>query len=102
MDVVKRQHVMPRVIGPSLREGVELNVDQEALRWYPLSKSKAVVFDPERSFGQPILTKSGIPTIAIARSVKAEGGDVKRVARLFEISSADVQRAVAFEGQAHH
>lgn len=102
LDVVKRQHVMPKVIGPSLREGVELNVDQEALRWYPLSKSKAVVFDPERSFGQPILTNSGIPTIAIVKAVEAEGGDVKRVARLYEISSVDVQRAMAFEGRVHH
>ena len=97
VDVVKRQDVMPKVIGPSLREGVELNVDEEATHWYPLPKSKAVVFDPERSFGQPILNESGVPTVAISDAIKAEGGDIKRVARLFEISTAAVRKALAFE-----
>jgi uncharacterized protein (DUF433 family) len=100
VDVVKRQDVMPRVIGPSLRDGVELNINEEATRWYPLPKSKAVVFDPERSFGQPILSDSGVPTIAIVEALKAEGGNVKRVARLYEIPTAAVRKAVAFEDRA--
>jgi len=100
VDVVKRQDVMPRVIGPSLRDGVELNVDEEATRWYPLPKSKAVVFDPERSFGQPILSDSGIPTIAIIDAIKAEGGNIRRVARLYEIPTAAVRKAIAFEDRA--
>uniref|UniRef100_UPI003F8149BB DUF433 domain-containing protein n=1 Tax=Xanthomonas sp. 0924 TaxID=2835534 RepID=UPI003F8149BB len=97
VDVVKRQNVITRVIGPSLREGIELNVDDEATKWYPLARSKSVVFDPERSFGQPILTESGIPTIAIVEAFEAEGRDVGRVARLYEISSAEVNRALLFE-----
>lgn len=97
VDVVKRQDVMPKVIGPSLREGVELNVDEEATHWYPLPRSKAVVFDPQRSFGQPILTDFGIPTVAIAQALKAEGGDARRVARIYEIPTAAVRKAVAFE-----
>jgi uncharacterized protein (DUF433 family) len=99
VDVVKRQNVMAKIIGPSLRDGVELNVDDEATHWYPMARSKAVVLDPERRFGQPILAESGIPTVAIAEAVKAEGGDVNRVARLYEISVAAVRKAVAFETQ---
>jgi uncharacterized protein (DUF433 family) len=97
VDVVKRQNVMAKVIGPSLRQGIELGVDDEAMRWYPLSRSRAVVFDPERSFGQPILAESGVPTAAIAEAVEAEGGDINRVARLYEISTAVVRKAMAFE-----
>lgn len=99
IDVVKRQHVMRKVIGPSLREGIELSVDDEAMRWYPVPRSKTIVFDPGRSFGQPILTDSGVPTVAIASAVKAEGGDVNRVARLYEITPAEVRKATAFERQ---
>ena len=99
VDVVKRQNVMAKVIGPSLRDGVELNVDDEATRWYPVGRSKAVVLDPMRRFGQPILAESGIPTVAVAQAVKAEGGDLNRVARLYEISIAAVRKAVAFETQ---
>lgn len=97
VDVVKRQNVMAKVIGPSLREGVELNIDDEATKWYPLARSKAIVFDPDRSFGQPILSGSGEPTIAIAETVKAEGGDMNRVARLYEVAVAEVRKAVMFE-----
>lgn len=99
VDVVKRQTVMGKVIGPSLRDGIELNVDDEAMRWYPVHRSKAIVFDPRRSFGQPILSDSGVPTIAIAEALKAEGGDVKRVAALYEVSVADVRKAAAYEAQ---
>lgn len=99
VDVVKRQDVIPKVIGPSLREGLELNVDDEATRWYPMRRSKAVVLDPQRSFGQPVLNDSGVPTIAIAETLKAEGGDVTRTARIFEISTSAVRKAVAFEQQ---
>jgi uncharacterized protein (DUF433 family) len=99
VDIVKRQNVMTKVIGPSLREGIELNVDEEAMRWYPMPHTKAIVFDPERSFGQPILNESGIPTIAIVDAVRAQGGDIQRVARLYEIPAAAVRRAVAFESR---
>lgn len=99
VDVVRRQNVMARIIGPSLRDGVELNVDDEATHWYPMARSRAVVLDPERRFGQPILAESGVPTVAIAEAVKAEGGDMNRVARLYEIPIAAVRKAVAFEIQ---
>ena len=97
VDVVKRQNVMAKVIGPSLREGVELNLDDEATHWYPVSRSKAIVFDPHRSFGHPIITEAGVPTVAIAETLRAEDGDMGRVARLYGISAADVRKAVAFE-----
>lgn len=97
VDVVRRQNVISQVISPSLREGIELNIEDKATLWYPVHRSKSIVFDPERSFGQPILTRSGVPTVAIANAVQAEDGDIGRVARLYEISTADVRKALAFE-----
>lgn len=97
VDVVKRQDVIRKVIAPSLREGIELNIDDEATRWYPIKGSRAVVFDPQRSFGQPILAGSGVPTVAIAEALQVENGDAQRVARLYGISAADVRKAASFE-----
>jgi uncharacterized protein (DUF433 family) len=97
VDVVKRQDVIRKVIAPSLREGIELSIDDKAERWFPLKGSRAVVFDPQRSFGQPILADSGVPTAAIAQALQAEGGDAPRVARLYDISLAEVRKASAFE-----
>lgn len=97
IDVVKRQDVMRKVIAPSLRDGIELGIDDRAERWFPLRASRAVVFDPKRSFGQPILSESGVPTIAIVDAVHAEGGDERRVARLYDLPLAAVRKALTFE-----
>jgi hypothetical protein len=34
VDVVKRQDVMRKVIAPSLRDGIELGIDDRAERWF--------------------------------------------------------------------
>ncbi|AWH23128.1 DUF433 domain-containing protein [Stenotrophomonas sp. ZAC14D2_NAIMI4_6] len=100
VDVVKRQDVMRKVIAPSLREGIELGIDDRAERWFPLKGSRAVVFDPQRSFGQPILSESGVPTVAIVEAMQAEGGDERRVARLYDLPLAAVKKALQFENRA--
>jgi uncharacterized protein (DUF433 family)/DNA-binding transcriptional MerR regulator len=97
VDVLKQQNVIQRVIGPSLREGVELDLQGEATRWFPLHHSKDIVFDPTRKFGQPILTDYDFPTAAIADAVTAEAGNQKRVAKIYDIPLAAVRKAVEFE-----
>lgn len=99
VDVVKQQNVIRKVIGPSLREGVELDMQDEAARWFPLRNSKAIVFDPARKFGQPILADYDIPTAAIVEAVKAESGNEKRVAKLYEVPLSAVRKAVEFESR---
>lgn len=97
LDILRKQHVIERVIGPSLRSGIEFDA-KGATRWFP-SKSRQVVLDPKRKCGEPILTESGVPTAAVVTALKAEGGDVKRVAKYFEISIQAVKRAAEFESQ---
>lgn len=99
VDVEKQQNVIQKVIGPSLREGVELDMHGEASRWFPLRGSKSIVFDPARKFGQPILAEFDIPTIAIFDAVRAEGGNEKRVAKLYEVPLAAVRKALEFESR---
>ncbi|HVI57017.1 MAG TPA: MerR family transcriptional regulator [Luteibacter sp.] len=98
-DPARQRVVIQKIIGSSIREGVELDSRGEATRWYPLRRSKAVVLDPSRGFGKPILSASGVPTIALATAVVAEGGDERRVARYFEVSLSCVRRAVQFEAE---
>ena len=99
VDLSRRQNVIERVVGPSLRVGVELDPCGEAARWYPLRQSRSIVLDPSRSFGRPILADSGVPTAAISDALAAEKNDEKRVARLFEVPLAAVKRAMEFESQ---
>lgn len=97
VDVVKRQDVMRKVIAPSLRDGVELSIDDRAERWFPMRGSRTVVLDPKRSFGQPILSESGVPTIAVSEAMQAENGDERRVARLYDLPLSAVRKALQFE-----
>lgn len=97
LDLVKRQWAFKQVIKPSLYEGIDYASEGSAQRWYPLKRNKAVVLDPARNFGKPILTSAGIDTSAIYQSYQAEGQDAKRVAIIFEITTAAVDAAVAYE-----
>ncbi|NWB98951.1 DUF433 domain-containing protein [Pseudomonas gingeri] len=97
LDLIKRQWAFKQVIKPSLYEGIDYTGEDAAMRWYPLKRSKAIVLDPARNFGKPILSATGIDTLAIYQAYQAEGQDTKRVATIFEIPPAAVDAAVAFE-----
>jgi uncharacterized protein (DUF433 family) len=94
-DLAKRQLVFEHIIRPNLYAGIEFNDLGMARRWYPV-KSKAVVLDPEISFGRPSLSRFGIPTEVIAQAFKVEGSK-KSVAAQFDISVVDVSEAVKYE-----
>ena len=98
VDLVKKQNVFNRVIKPSLYTGIEYDGEENnALRWFPVPKSRKVVLDPERSFGKPIVTTTGITTETLYQSWLAEDQDTKMVACLYEVDTASVIAAVSFE-----
>ena len=66
------------------------------VRWRPFQGRDSIVIDPRRAFGQPIAAISGVPTVALAEAVTAEGS-TERVARLYEVPVAVVRDAVRFE-----
>lgn len=94
VDLRRRQNVFRAIVEPSLKE---LEFDASAVaRWFPLGISrKSIVIDPARSFGRPVAA-SGVPTEVLSRAVIVEGS-VAKVARLYDVSSAEVKDAVAFE-----
>ncbi|GAB7532133.1 hypothetical protein PS3A_45480 [Pseudomonas sp. 3A(2025)] len=65
LDLVKRQYAFKQVIKPSLYEGIDYTLEGSAQRWYPLKRSKAVVLDPARNFGKPVLTSASIDTATL-------------------------------------
>lgn len=97
LDVRGKQFAIDAVIRPSLIEGIEYDDDSRALRWFPLSKRKLIVLDPQIQFGEPIIAEAGVPTDTLASAFFAEGKDTGRVARLYRVTPQAVQAAVAFE-----
>ena len=99
VDIVKKQNVFKSIITPSLYTGIDFDDDEGALRWYPVPRSRSIVLDPARVFGQPIIAESGVPTAALADMLKAEDGDAERVARIFEVPRDAVLKAQQFESR---
>jgi DNA-binding transcriptional MerR regulator/uncharacterized protein (DUF433 family) len=94
VDLRRRQNVFRTIVEPSLKD---LEFDASAVaRWFPLGIArKSVIIDPTRAFGRPI-GASGVPTEVLSRAVTVEGS-VAKVARLYDVSTAEVKDAVAFE-----
>ncbi len=94
LDLKKRQYVFKTAIERTFKD---LDIDNDAVvRWRPFHGRGTIVIDPQRAFGQPIAADFGVPTIALADAVKAEGS-VDRVAYLYEVPAAVVREAVRFE-----
>lgn len=94
LDLKKRQYVIKRVIEQSFKD---LDIEDNAVaRWRPYRGKESIVVDPKRAFGQPIAAQFGVPTVALAEAVEAEGS-VERVARIFEVPAAVVRDALHFE-----
>ncbi len=93
LDILRDQYVIRNILVPHLYKGLETRNGQ-IIRWW--HDRKRVVLDPERSFGQPVVHKDGIPTAVLAKAVKIEGS-LERVASWFEVHAVSVQAAVDFE-----
>jgi len=94
LDLGDYQHVFKSIILPTFKD-IEYS-DGAPIRWTPQRGAKSIVLDPKRSFGQPILRDSGIPTSTIA-TVYSGYGNAEDVAEAYLIPIQDVLEAVSFE-----
>lgn len=96
LDLVRTQYAFAEVLTPLLH-GVEFDQYDNALRWWPLGLKRRVVIDPARSFGQPIVSREGVPTGLITQAYEAQGRSFATVARYYDIETRSVRDAVEFE-----
>lgn len=98
-DMASGQHEMWDVIESTIEKGVEFDPASElARRWFPLpGEFPTIGVDPGVAFGKPALANERVPTSALHRMWKAEGGNLSRVADAFEIPVDAVRKAVEFE-----
>jgi uncharacterized protein (DUF433 family) len=92
-DVLGKQYEFHRVIEPSFRD---VDLDAEITRWWPLGKQRSVVLDPQRSFGAPIVSESGIPTATLASAADVAGSP-REATRWYPATEREVRDAIAFE-----
>lgn len=95
LNLRQNQYELPRVTQMFLRS-IDTSETDLSLRWWPMERSKHVVLDPARNFGQPIVTDEGIPTIILANAVRAEGS-IERAAEWYKVNPEAVSNAYDFE-----
>jgi uncharacterized protein (DUF433 family) len=93
IDLATNQAEFLRIVEPFRKE---LEFSGNDVIWWPLGKQRQIVLDPKRNFGQPTVTRSGVPTATLARSVKANSSQ-EIVARWYEVHPDEVNDAVEFE-----
>jgi uncharacterized protein (DUF433 family) len=94
LDLKNRQFVFRQIIASSFKD---LDIEDDAVsRWRPFNGKKSIVIDPTRAFGQPIATQYGVPTVALAEAVEAEGS-IAAVTRLFDVPASVVEDSLKFE-----
>jgi len=94
-EVVRGQRVFPQVIRPFLRE-LEFSSDDQLVRWWPLGTDRAVLLDPRRQFGQPIIASCGVATEVLQAAAKS-GQTVEEIADWYELDPGAVRDAIEFE-----
>ncbi|MEO0981487.1 MAG: DUF433 domain-containing protein [Pseudomonadota bacterium] len=94
-DLNTDQIVFADFIDRTLSKGIEFS-NREASIWFPKFPSKIIVLDPKRSFGRPIISRTGVPTEVIFAAYEADE-DYSLVARDFDIRIQEVQSAVKFQ-----
>lgn len=96
LNLVKNQWELKNVVSPMLYAGLEFNEFDEPQRWWPLTKRKGVVIDPERSFGSPIVDDGGVQTRILYSSAKAERSQ-RMAAMIYNVPVRAVRHAVEYE-----
>jgi len=99
LNLVTKQYEIYIVIENILARGITFSPsDGLAERWKPDPvKYSAIVLDPLRAYGQPVLEESGVPTSAIFATWKAENADLKAAAEWYEVDESLAQQAIEFE-----
>jgi uncharacterized protein (DUF433 family) len=95
-EIARSQTVFPEVVRPFIKD-LDFSADKRLLRWWPLSKSRSIVLDPNRQFGQPIVTDAEVATEILYLAVKAGECQRRDVANWYEVKESDVRDAMDFE-----
>ena len=95
VDIFNKQYAFQRILEPSLKD-IDFDDDGRPGRWWPASKEKGIVVDPERCFGQPIDDETGVPTCVLAAAAHAERS-VASAAAAWRVPARAVRRALQFE-----
>ncbi|MGE0719335.1 MAG: DUF433 domain-containing protein [Alphaproteobacteria bacterium] len=99
LNLMTKQYAMYVVLEDVLSRGLTFDPTSGIVRrWQPREKEfPKIVVDPLIAYGQPVVEPARVPTEAIFKTWKAEGGNWSAVVDWYEIDEAQARQAVEFE-----
>jgi len=94
-SLIDSQRVFHAFINPYLKD-LTFSDEGVPLQWWPYRESRRIVIDPQRSFGQPIIKKEGVPTGILAKAFETMQS-VGKVAHWYSVERAAVRDALGYE-----
>lgn len=95
LDLPNSQYVFESIIRPYLKQ-LDYAASGDVNRWWPLGKKGAVLVDPRRAFGKPVLARYGVPTGALYAALEA-GQTELEAAQWYDVPVSAVRAALRFE-----
>ena len=100
LEIINDQSVFDAIASPFFKD-LEFSQDQALERWWPLGDHRAVVVDPRRAFGKPIVVDRGVPTAILSSATKASNS-IDEVVFWYDVTKSSVVDAVEFEDSLSH
>ena len=90
----KKQFDIKPILEPFLHK-IDFGNSEVAQRFFPVKNTKAIVVDPQRQFGQPIINGTSIKAETLYNLYK--GGEKKEhIAELYELKISQVKHAIGY------
>jgi hypothetical protein len=79
LEVITDRRVFSRMVDLHFagETGLDFDARGVAVRWWPMGRKRLVVIDPDRSFGQPIVSTEGVRTAVLYKAYLAESGGAR-------------------------
>lgn len=100
LEIINNQAVFDAITSPFFKD-LEFSQDRVLERWWPLGDHRAVVVDPRRAFGKPIVVDRGVPTAILSSAVKASRS-IDEVVFWYDLTKSSVVDAIEFEDPLSH
>jgi uncharacterized protein (DUF433 family) len=98
LNLMTNQVEIYEVIEQTLARDLEFDVGGFAKLWRPApDRCPTVEISPLYAFGRPVVQARKVPTIALFKMWRAEGGSYEAAADWFEVPNEQVREAVEFE-----
>ncbi|MGH7837420.1 MAG: DUF433 domain-containing protein, partial [Candidatus Binataceae bacterium] len=96
IELSKGQTAYSELVEPFFRKKLDFAPDGLASTYWPLGRRHPVLLDASRSFGRPIVQRTGTPTFVLYQMRQA-GEEPARLARWYQITLAELNAALEYE-----